>query len=623
MTQLIINGIEAVLPRNFTTTVKRENSFFTKSGEYTYDCTLNLDNPVNCQLFEFLNRLNKTEQVETRRTATLIADGHVYTRGTEIITRWTEDTVTIQIVSGESELNYFIGQDQKIEKLNLGEATEENCCYPVVRTQSGEILNRYSFARDLSAGSGSSYGAGAGQGESIVYANENPVAQPYLCTLVDAIIKTLGYNKGEEGVNQLRDTQFKDLFIVNTLHTTSLAEMLTGWTVKDFMTEVEKLTGCVFVTDNQKKTCSVLLKNQYYQEARMLTVRNVVDAYETEVQDEEGREAEFSTSDVSYDLPNHRWANLMKLPEDMRNTAIYKNYDNLTSVIEAMRQSAQDTKDRAIYRDTSTGRCYIRATRSWDKIAFGGQESEETYSDYFILEVDEFRNLDREDSQSTLDIKITPAPMMWLKRFNHEVIDLGSSDGYATWWKDGGTEEDEGEEEEADFEDLIREFTPEDSSAIDLYCAFCKKDESRPNFHLAYTDAYHAQIQGELYQVPAFTPPGDLAGSLRLQDLDEGYFQGAYEVDTRHAVTIETYDPNVIDPRQVYVIRNKRFVCRDAEEVITAEGRQPKWKGTFFPIHVSDESLEHKWVLTHGVWDDHAAWLDDGRWIDDYDGLPV
>ena len=45
MTQLIINGIEAVLPHNFSTTVKRENSFFTKNGEYTYDCTLRLDNP--------------------------------------------------------------------------------------------------------------------------------------------------------------------------------------------------------------------------------------------------------------------------------------------------------------------------------------------------------------------------------------------------------------------------------------------------------------------------------------------------------------------------------------------------------------------------------------------------
>ena len=120
MTQLIIAGVETVLPQSFSVTVKRENSFFTKSGEYTYDCTLRLDNPVNQQLYGFLHRLNKSGQVATRRTAILMADGRVYCRGTEVVTKWTDQTVSIQIVSGESELNYFVGQERKIEDLNLG-----------------------------------------------------------------------------------------------------------------------------------------------------------------------------------------------------------------------------------------------------------------------------------------------------------------------------------------------------------------------------------------------------------------------------------------------------------------------------------------------------------------------
>ena len=108
-----------------------------------------------------------------------------------------------------------------------------------------------------------------------------------------------------------------------------------------------------------------------------------------------------------------------------------------------------------------------------------------------------------------------------------------------------------------------------------------------------------------------------------LKHIDEEIYSNGYQIDTRHAITFETYDPNVIDVRQVYVVMNKRFVCRDVEEVITADGRQGKWKGTFYPIYISDEALEKRWVLTHGVWDDHAAWLDDGRWNDNYDGAPV
>lgn len=151
-TQLIIDGHEAVLPQNFSVTVKRENSFFTKSGEYTYDATLRLDNPTNSSLYGFLNRLNKTGEVETNRSAVLIADGHVYCRGKEVITRWTEQTVTIQIVSGESELNYFIGQDQKIEELDMGAIEgivedgggvypEADYCRVPIRSTSGNIYN--------------------------------------------------------------------------------------------------------------------------------------------------------------------------------------------------------------------------------------------------------------------------------------------------------------------------------------------------------------------------------------------------------------------------------------------------------------------------------------------------
>ena len=51
MTQLIIAGTEAVLPLSFSVTVRRENPFFTKSGEYTYDVQLRLDNAVNLQLY--------------------------------------------------------------------------------------------------------------------------------------------------------------------------------------------------------------------------------------------------------------------------------------------------------------------------------------------------------------------------------------------------------------------------------------------------------------------------------------------------------------------------------------------------------------------------------------------
>ena len=69
MTQLIIDGREAVLPQNLSVTVKRENSFFTKSGEYTYDLTLQLDNETNLSLYGFLSRVTEGCTAGARRSS--------------------------------------------------------------------------------------------------------------------------------------------------------------------------------------------------------------------------------------------------------------------------------------------------------------------------------------------------------------------------------------------------------------------------------------------------------------------------------------------------------------------------------------------------------------------------
>jgi len=623
MTQLIINGIEAVLPSNFSTTVKRENSFFTKNGEYTYDCTLKLDNPVNCQLYEFLNRLNKTDQIDTKRTATLIADGHVFCRGTEVVTRWTDETVTIQIVSGESELNYFIGQDQKIEDLDLGEVeSDSECVFPVVRTPSGGYVNvERKVEKEVFIVS---------VHYNYTHTHTNDIPMPYLCDIVARILKALGYTVG---IDQLKDSLFSRVFLVNTFRTREYAKMLRGWTVKDFLAEVEKLTGVVFMTDNVSKSCDIIKKTEFYTTASQFTIRNVIDAYEAEVLDDDSQEAEFASSNVSYDIPDHQWQKLMRLSKDLP-TLETVEYDSLEELIrnawptDTIEGHEAEAAKNVILVDASTGRKYIRVTRHQTIVSGGSTQTSDTF---FIIEVDQFPDIEREDAGATLELKITPAPMAHfiVDATGGELIDLGSSDGfwdYADFSIEEQDEEEGAEEEVSPYkstiEETLRSAEKTENSAGDLYVAIYDGEDFN-GFPIVYTDAYHASVMQMIYNGRKAYAPAAPEGALSLQWLDGSYFQGSYEIDTSKAVTIETYDPNVIDPRQVYVIRNRRFVCRDVEEVITAEGRQAKWKGTFFPIHVSDEALLKKWVLTHGAWDDHAAWIDDGRWIDDYDGLLV
>lgn len=630
MTQLIIAGVETVLPQNFSVTVKRENSFFTKSGEYTYDCTLRLDNPVNQQLYGFLNRLNKSDQIETNRTAMLMADGHVYCRGTEVITKWTDQTVSIQIVSGESELNFFIGQDQKIEELDLGRVgniatrwietqspvyMNSDYCLPTIRSANGHYFNTWLTDTEPEHEGDLNY-------HDVVLLG-NPMPQPYLCPFIERILEALGYNHTNdhyEPVNHLRDTPFNKLFIVNTSSVSEYAKMLPGWTVKDFLTEVERLTGIVFVTDNsdpENLKCDILMKTIFYQDARQLPLQDVIDAYEMKVDSEDSREAEFTASDVSYELPDHRWANLMKLPEGILESAETLEFDDMAELLETAAE--HDYNETTILLDTTTGRRYINCMRYPDHVI----DSEDLRAKY-LMEVNSFRNLDREDNTSTLELKITPAPMAMLRPGRVEIIDLGSEDGFMMPNVGNETQSDS---EQKTFEDSIRDYKEEKPETTDLYCAFCSTTAPLGTFKdgvvepVAYTDFYHIQLQPRLFfptrYYQAFSGEINVpTASLRLQDLDADYYQGGYEIDTRHAVTFQTFDPNHIDVRQVYVIQNRRYVVRDVEETITAEGRQPLWRLTCYPIHITDEAIEHRWVLTRGVWDDGAAWLDDGRWND-------
>lgn len=616
-TQLIIDGRQAMLPQNFAVTVKRENSFFTKSGEYTYDATLRLDNPTNNELYGFLHRLNKTDEVETKRSAVLIADGHVYCRGTEVITGWTEQTVTIQIVSGESELNYFIGQDRKISSLSMGGVltyqsgmpADPRVCIPTIAVSDEQAYNwALWFKGSMSIPDG-----------MIRY-------QPYLEPLVRMIIEALGYTIGE---NQLQDSIFKHVFLVNTSATGEFSKMVPGWTVKDFLTEIERFCGVVFVTNNtdpEHPTCNILFRHQYYRSAKMFTLQNVVDAYEVEVDD--GGNDELSSKDISYDLPDNGLSRHQRLPE---------GFENSVTVVECSGiQEIKDRLNRATARtmaiDTTTGRKYIRRHLYKEKIWEDLPSAYKTILDKYIFEeIDYLADLKREDPDGSepVELKIVPAPMDWyiflkLKSWPHRDLCLMHAvylPGASIAEIDYDTES-EDELQDSDIYDAISNYeASSDESPAQLYVALCNGKHLREGtmIDVAYIDSY--------LETKAAADMGDVTslyeGSLLLSYIDEEIYSNGYQIDTTHPLTIETYDPNVIDVRQVYVICNKRFVCRDVEEVITASGRQAKWKGTFYPIYISDEALEKRWVLTHGVWDDGAAWLDDGRWNDNYDGAPV
>ena len=601
MTQLLIEGRQAALPDGFSITLKRENPFFTKSGEYTYDITLSLEEPANASLYGFLGRVNRSGQFSQGRQAVLMSDAHVLCRGTEVITGWTASEVTIQVVGGNAELNALASEELLIQDLDMGCAPERfvrsaiatypeyDFCQPMIRAEEG-VYNYWSAGGFFA---GARTGSGLGTSERLC---------PFLCAMLRRMFAALGY---ELRTNQLEQTPLRNLFIVNTVFTKEYARMLPGWTVRDFLTEVERLCNATIIIDAESRTADILLKPTYYVQAPILPLRNITDEYEAETSE---ASEDFSSSNLAYDMPDHYWKNLMQLPEGYLDEAEVVDCDSLQAVL------AYGDAGGKVLHDTSTGRYYARVSRTVSNIQA-----------HVYFELNQFCRLQRDEAAADMEMKISPAPMAYLG-YNHvEIIDIGSSDHYQKKASGSGSDDDDADDGKP-IDQLIRDYRKETIRQADLYVAFNNGTTVRltdaqgrqgASMPVVYTDDYHAlQQTGLIPERPLQPITGTPEGSLRLQDLDAVLSGDAYRIDTTRSYTFETFDANTVDPRSLLVIRGRRFVVRDIEETITAYGRQPLWHITCHPIEITDEAFEQRWVLTRGIWDDGGAWIDDGRWND-------
>lgn len=617
MTELFIDGVAAVLPQDFSAQVKRENPLITKNGGYTYDVTLDLTNATNAELYRHLNRLNVTQRVDSKRSAVFVADNRVYCNGTEIITGWTEKTVTIQIASGNSELNYFIGSELLISSLKMKSTvlgSGENdyiektypevdyCLAPVVNQAAGYCVNKWALQRKDDS-----------EPYQLVPDDIYWYAQPYLCAYIKEVLRAVGY---ELTVNQLEDTPFKALYICHVEEVVEWSKMLPGWSVKEFLEEIEKLFNVVFVVNNLQRTARLLTQATFFQGATTAHLQQVDDVYEVEVGDEPELDMH-AASNVRYNFPDNAYWRWRCLPDNILNAAkkdtipadyVPTEYARLQEWFMAEEHQKTDT----IYTDLLNGRQYLYK---------GNKPNWINQPIYSML--NEFAPLKREGVEVTIELEMMPVEMGITKMY---IYSNGYSNDMQMWLPVVGeakeTSSNESTEQLTLAEQIENNTQKEDSeSKNNIYLAFYSGlaeykalGGMKYQFPIPYTDEYRP---AEDDKITDFFPTNNIGASLRLVTLDNLLYQGGYDIDYANAVKITLYDPNVYDTRLVFEARNKRYICKEMEFTLGASGRKGAWTGTFYPIRISDTEAESRWILTDGKWRDGGVWLDNGRWLDE------
>ena len=644
MTELYIDGTAAVLGKDFNIQVKRENPLFTKNGEYTYDITLPLDNATNAELYAHLNRLNVTQAVSTDRRAVLVADNRVYCNGTEVITGWTEDTVSIQIASGNSELNWLIGADLQISFL---EGMPEMPWLPTVETVTyvrdniektyPEVEHTFFSVFDSSNGFqvnpwwfDDREGSPGLQPLQEGSATERFFPQPFLCAFLKHLFSALGYRLE---YNFLEDTAYRYLCLCHVHRTKKWCEVLPGWSVKDFLEQVEWLFNASVVVDERKRSVRLLNNTSFYAGTKTAHLQYVVDEYEAEAADEEddAEAVQMGQCDVTYSFPDTTYYRTCRLSEAVKAAALYDTVPEdfapevgLGARLDQWFADGTHRRTDTIYTDALTGR------KAFFTELVQNSDTGSNFPNWTFC--DDFADVKREDPDQTVELEIMPVE---LGKMDVAHCIIGAERDPYTWSSakvtmpvigDGTqtTTEDSGQENiQPTLSELIAEGDTDTSeSKGKIYLAFHGGNNlnvyiSRGNpysFPLAYTDQYiDVDRANEAHHYPVSADPDS---TLRLTDLDR-LFWGGYDIDLMHAIKLSSHDPNLYDARFIFEIRNKRYVCKDMEFTLDANGRKGAWTGTFYPIKISDTEADARWILTDGRWRDGGVWLDNGRWLDD------
>lgn len=614
MVSLFIDGTPVVLPSDFATEIKIENSFFTKNGEYTYDLKIPLNNPTNAALYAHLHRLNNVSEIKEKRQAVLLADNRCYIKGTEIITDWTDDSVSIQLASGNSELNYLIGADLKVSSLNMGNVTLTDetgrvsyytqslqNSYPSfdyvavpVSTPAG-ILNEWRFGKTTS-------------GYSLRLADDTiRIVQPYLCAVVHRMLTALGYTIG---VNQLDDSRYNQLIIVHDVNTLEYAKMFPGWSVKDFFENLERMFNLVLVVNNRTKTVDIVFANRFYQAAEEVHLSAVEDEYE--VESDEDNANLMTNANIGYDLPDSEYFRFAKMNDSLVNMC---NKVESPSMLTLGLYFKGYKPTRTIGIDTSTGRQYVYRPYQLP-----------IYQDglFPMREVNQYANLDKGGEEVLL--KFIPCAQVF-----HIIpcFDAGGERvGDYLWLLPSieGNTSSEGEDVSGlNMSELIESGKTDSSNtgsgrlSLAFWHGLRSENAIGPDLPAGYplvmSDSMFQVLTDQLEGAPMVVV--DSQYSLRLSVLDAELYSGVYDIDTTKAYKFYTSDPKLPDAHLIFVIRNKRFVCKEMNFTIAQGEKQKRWSLTCYPIHIADAEAYKPWILTDGRWRDGGVWLDDGRWLDE------
>ena len=455
MITLYLDDKQAVVDEKQTVKFVRENTYFTKSGSYTYDVALPALCPENIAIFGHLYRKDQRKAVKVTYSARLNVDNVDILNGTATITSITGTTIKVQLMGGNSELNFYNKYEERfIDELPLGnwrrgeydktmrllaedikgrfeyylysgakEAYKQICTELWKENRKGDMVDWvalpcYNTNYDIVCNNfgcktyeSKKEGDDRRDAENCVMINDlntvNLSAQPYLVPMIERIFENIGYPVKE---NCLQDNEFfMHMVIVTANNRSDIARALPHWTLSEFISQIEKFFAVVITVDEKQKKTYIRNRTNFFK-SNVEFIDNVLDEYSVNIENDNTTElnnANIGYADVA--SPYNRIESPIKDIAKIDTT--YDNESNITDALNLLVQNLRQEVENgniSAYKGTIfkvCGHSYI--IQLYDHVdVWGNVHPNHAY----IICVDEFADRINNISKKDIDVELKICP---------------------------------------------------------------------------------------------------------------------------------------------------------------------------------------------------------------------
>lgn len=340
MIKLLIDGKEAVIKAGTSFKLTRMNPYFEDQGDFTFEVQLPLDGCAeNLAIFGALHRaeVGLAAWANKELPMHLIAPP-VNVVGVAKVMTVSEAEVKVQLLAGKSAVNDFgkdaEGKDLYIDELDLG-LKLDNTNTPVgnqepydmdhlfvtfpVRDGNGMIVNYPLWTFIL----------WRNQWRRSVCKYQNYAVQPYLATVINSILKKLGYS---QILNVFNQSWLKDVFVANNVQTNNVDDILPHWTVEEFFTELRNAFGVYLevkrgtdVLGKSVKYVNLVSLTSHYSGGADVVLEQVTDELTADIDHDESAK---TTKEGNTDYEHESISGILRLPDEVWQNAIIKTFNN-------------------------------------------------------------------------------------------------------------------------------------------------------------------------------------------------------------------------------------------------------------------------------------------------------